>query len=183
MNRKTNVFISIGIVILIVLLGIRLIKSWTEEVMISKPKGSYVSSTSIEESKSNDVFLAVYTCEDFIRPSEHPQEIFSVKQGWLEKNNNDARLFPETSNFDYIFSVTFNRLAENNLHKFRLLKDDELLPTNHTIEHPFGNHQIRFLVSGYTDTFHIEVIERNPKDSIAWLTQKVIDTLHFSLQK
>lgn len=77
--------------------------------------------------------------------------------------------------FDNILNICFKSLTEKDLHKFRLIP----FPSNESvhIEYTDGYPRIRFLLNGIKDTIKIEVIERNPTDSIAWATEKIIDTI------
>jgi hypothetical protein len=152
--------------------------------MHSKPHGSYISSASIEDAKSQKVFIGAYNLSDTTNYSANGQESYTIREVWIEKNTNNISYFPETSNFKNILTVFFKSLTENDLHEFRLLeKDDYGNKLTSQREHPDGHPRIRYLMNDCPDTLSLEVIERNPDDSLAWLTEKVVDTLYLTKEK
>jgi hypothetical protein len=145
----------------------------------SKPTGSYISSDSIELAKRREVFVATYEKSDSVNYSSNGQESYTIGEVWMERNMNRAMDFPETSGYKNILTVYLNRLTKSDLHEFRLLECSEngfTLATQR--EHPDGYPRIRFLLHDEPDTLALEVIERNPEDSLAWLTEKIVDTLY-----
>jgi hypothetical protein len=184
MNPKIKNLLIVVVLILISMMIFCWISSFIHGVTHSKPLGSYISAVSIDDSKSQKVFIGTYSSTDPTNYSANGQESYTIGEVWIEKNMNNISDFPETSNFKNILTFLFNNLTVNDLHEFRLLeKDDYGYKFTSQREHPDGHPRIRYLMNDYPDTLWLEVIERNPSDSLAWLTEKVIDTLYLTKEK
>lgn len=163
---------------MIAIVSVLVISEWTSKVLIDKPNGSYHSSTSILEAKNLKVWIRTYRPDRKVYYSSDRKDSIELQEIWIEKNNNDKKLFPVTANFENILCVHLKKLTKNALHKFRLIETDPFeLSENRNASHPDGNDRIRFLINEVRDTIGIEIIERNPKDSLLWMTQKTTDTI------
>lgn len=157
-----------------------LFSNWTTSIMQDKPTRAFHSTNSILESKKSKVWVETYTPTKQKYFSFDKLDSFSISETWMELNRNNHVGHPKHYNFDYILVVSFNTVTKNDLHKFKLipyydLEKDEI----HEETNPDGYPRIRFLLNVVPDTIKIEVIERNPKDSIYFMTEKVLDTITF----
>ncbi|MDB3907895.1 hypothetical protein N9355_10545 [Crocinitomicaceae bacterium] len=178
MNRRKKNILIIAIILATVFASIKLIADRTSNVLMDKPSGAYHSSTSIREAKKEKIWLKTYRPNRKVHYSSDKKDSIELEEIWIEKNKNDKRLFPVTANYENILCVHFKRLTNNNLHKFRLIETDPLeLSEIGKAEHPDGIDRVRFLINEVQDTIRIEILERNPTDSLAWTTEKTIDTI------
>lgn len=164
------------IVLLVGFIIYNFISNFIKKAMETKPNGPYHSSRTITEAKKENVLLAVFKTTKTKCFSENGHQTYKLGEVWVERNMNDPTEYVDHS--DYIFSVYFEYLTKDDLHKFRLIQPDSVIYTEYQqIEYPDGWPRIRFLVDDFDDTIQLEVIERNPLDSLAWATEKVIDTI------
>lgn len=181
MKRKTKNIIIISAIALSLILIFQLAMDYMDAIGNSKPSSRPLHSTSsLEEAKKENVFIAEYQAERRIHPSANGNDSYMIGQIWVERNRNYSKSYPKTRQSENILSVRFNSLTKKNLHKFRLLGNDKSnFEISTQCKYPDVSQHILFLISNPPDTLFLEVIERNPKDSSAWLTQTVIDTLYF----
>jgi hypothetical protein len=175
MSVKAKIILTFTIIILIIIVGLKIISNWTKAIMEDKPIGPYHSSITIDQAKKDNVWIGTYLSDSAKFYSSDKSDAFVISEIWIEKNNNDKEIYLYESKFENILSIYFKSLTEKDLHKFRLIP----FPSNESghIENPDGYPRIRFLLNGINDTIKIEVLERNPTDSIAWTTKKIIDTI------
>ncbi len=157
------------------------------QITSDKPSGPYHSSVSIRESKINHSFLFKYTPSKNIYYSSDRKSNYKINEVWIEKNMNDPLTYQDVCNYKFIVNVNFKYITKNNLHKFRLIKNNlktfyDYSEAEKLIEYPDGYPRIRYLVNQIDDTIKLEVIERNPNDSLNWMTEKVVDTIRFVKQ-
>lgn len=178
MTKRQIIILKVTIIILIILLGIKLFSIWMIAVMEGKPDGPYYSSLTIDEAKKEQVWIATYLPESNKYYSYNKTDSFELAEIWIEKNKNDKEIYWSEADYELILNIHFKRLTEDELHKFRLIPLTPLkLNEYEKIEHPDGYPRVRFLLNEIKDTIKIEVIERNPNDSLAWITEKSIDTI------
>ncbi|GEM_PF-5792397 len=184
MNRnKKIIFISL-LTILFIYLLISSINHYIYLIMSDKPNGPYGSSLNINESKKRKSLVTIFKPTKTKYYSEDKLSSYQISEVWVEKNFNDPKIYEDESQYKNILNVYFKYLTENDLHKFRLIKNvPSNLETlydfdnNDQIEYPDGYPRIRFLIDEFKDTLKLEVIERNPNDSLNWTTEKIIDTI------
>jgi hypothetical protein len=146
--------------------------------MEGKPNGPYYSSTSILESKKDSVWLGTYLPNSKKHFSSDKSDSFDLDEIWIEKNRNDKKTHWSEADHEIILCIHFKKLTKKNLHKFRLISvTPEETNEFSQVEHPDGHPRVRFLLNERKDTIRIEIIERNPNDSLAWTTEKIIDTI------
>ena len=176
-NIKTGIYVFL----IILIIGFSIvygIKSWMKSMMDSKPNGPYHSSVSIEESKKTNVLLSIYIPTKTKYYSENNLQSYKINEVWIEKSKIDTKEHWEESRYKYILNIYFKYMTDDDLHKFRFIRNEPKgLDMFEQIEHPDGSPRIRFLLNNINDTLKLEVIERNPTDSLAWITEKVIDTI------
>ena len=160
------------------------ITNYIDFITHDKPIGPYESSLNINESKKRKTLVEIFKPTKSIYYSEDKLSSYQISEVWIEKNVNDPKIYDNESQYKNIINVYFKYLTENDLHKFRLIKKvPSNLKTlfdfdnNDQIEYPDGHPRIRYLINNFEDTLKLEVIERNPNDSLNWSTEKVIDTI------
>lgn len=181
---KKPFFYSLIVFILILFLYLK-ITNLIDSSLHDKALGPYSSSKNITSSISSKVFIAKYTPNKSVVYALDKKSNFKFEEIWIEKNTNDPLNYENISDYKYILTIKFKHLTDNNLHKFKLLTNStkqikslkEKQNENQT-EHPDGSMRIRYLLHHIQDTFHLEIIERNPKDKLNWQTEKVIDTVY-----
>lgn len=149
-----------------------IVSNGMKKVMHGKPKGPYYSSRNIKESRKSGVWNASYSSDRIYYQSSNGSDTYSFKEIWIERNTNNPKSYPIESTFDWILNLYFKKVTEKDLHEFRIIGTFDKQR-----EHPDGYPRVRFLLKDLKDTIRLEVIERNPKDSLAWLTEKVVDTV------
>lgn len=167
----------------LVFVAIKLLNAFGKSIMEDKPNGPFHSCESIIESKINNVWLTTYFADSSVVFSKNKKESFSIGEVWIEKNINSEIDYPELEGFDNILVVSFNYTTENDLHRFRLIPNPSVRLDEYVdfdkVEYPDDYPRLRFPINGIPDSLLIEVRERNPKDSLAWMTEKVVDTICF----
>lgn len=180
MTRLKKNYLILGIVLVSGILFYSWITSYMEKIAQSKPVGSYHSSPSIQISRKNQLFISSYNSTKKTYYSSNKNETYSFDQIWMEHNSNDTKIFPDVSNFKFILNIHMDSWSLNNLHEFKLLHQENFDgKLNGKIDHPYEHDipRIRYLLNDVSDTLKLEVYERNPTDSLAWLTEKIIDTV------
>lgn len=158
--------------------GIRFIFNWMTTASEGKLDGPYYSSLTIEEAKKQQVWLATYSPDSKRYFSYNKTDSIELAEVWVEKNNNDKQKYWMEADYEFILNIFFKRLTDNRLHKFRLITSKTFkLDDFKNDEYPDGYHRVRFLITEIKDTINLLVLERNPEDSLAWLTEKSIDTI------
>ncbi len=167
----------------LVFVAIKLLNAFGKSIMEDKPNGPFHSCESIIESKINNVWLTTYFADSSVVFSKNKKESFSIGEVWIEKNINSEIDYPELEGFDNILVVSFNYTTENDLHRFRLIPNPSVRLDEYVdfdkVEYPDDYPRLRFPINGIPDSLLIEVRERNTKDSLAWMTEKVVDTICF----
>lgn len=183
MKKTFKIVWVLILVVFFVFVAIKLFDIWVKSIMEDKPNGPYHSSESIIESKINDVWMTTYFADSSFVFSKNKKESFSIGEVWIEKNQNSDRDYIELEGYENILIVNFNSISENDLHRFRFIPKPPVRLEEYSdfdiIEFPDSYPRIRFPINGTPDSILIEVIERNPRDSLAWLTEEVIDTIYF----
>jgi hypothetical protein len=176
MNKGQKYSLTIAIVLLTIIVVVILISNWWQVVLEGKPNGPYHSSISIKEAKKDKVWIGTYFSDSEKYFSSDKTDSIELSEIWIEKNINNKEIYWAEADYKNILSIYFNRLTENDLHKFRLIPFKPL-KLNEYVEHPDRSPRVRFLLNEIPDTIRIEIIERNPDDSLAWTTEKIIDTI------
>jgi hypothetical protein len=178
MKRTLKIFLTITIISLVVIIGIKFFSNWTNDIMEDKPKGPYHSTKSIKEAKEESVWIATYLPEAHEYFSFNKLDSFSISEIWVEDNENQKEVNSAQSNYNSILNINFENLTKESLHKFRLVPySNSYLNEYKQVQYPDGYPRIRFLINKIQDTIRIEIIERNPSDSLNWMSEKIIDTL------
>lgn len=178
MSTKLNR--SFIIIILLLIVVIIFILNWLHNAVNDKTRGIYDSFISISESKKAKVWISTYQPNAKKYYSSDKKDYFELKECWVETNNNDKEIYWEIADYNYILTLSFKKTTNDNLHKFRLINPPykSLFNTNpEQTETPDGWPRIRFVLSEIKDTIQLEVAERNPKDSLNWMTKKIVDTI------
>jgi len=178
MNKKQRNNLTIAVILLMVLLGVLFVYDWIHKVTEDKPYGSYYSASSIEEAKKEKVWVSTYLPLRRTHYSSDKRDSIVLGDIWIEQSKKNKKYSPGQAGYKYILSAKFKRLTSRNLHKFRVIPRDPLeLDDYRKAAHPDGPQRVRFLMNEIKDTIWIEIIERNPNDSLAWRTEKIIDTI------
>jgi len=176
MSKKRKTIYIFSTVLLIGFILFNFISNFIKKAMETKPNGPYHSSSTIAEAKRDNVLLEVYRATKTKYFSGNGIQTYKLGEIWIERNMNNPKDYLDNS--DYILSMYFEYLTKDDLHEFRLLRNGPVrFDVLQQTEYPDGNPRVRYLINEYDDTIKLEVIERNPLDSLAWLTEKAIDTI------
>lgn len=175
MSKKNKIILTVAIIIVVGLIVYRLISNSMEKIIDGKPYGSYYSSESIVQAKRDKVWIATFSPTRKKYFSSKKNNTYEINEVWVEINKNDAKIHLSESKYENILNVYFKYVTKEDLHEFRLITD--AYSRLNQREHPDGHPRVRFLLNEIKDTIKLEVIERNPSDSLAWMTENVIDTI------
>ena len=182
-RNKKIILISLLLVVFICPIYIY-ITNYIDFITHDKPIGPYESSLNINESKKRKTLVEIFKPTKSIYYSEDNLSSYKINEVWIEKDFNDIKIYQNESHYKYILNVYFKYLTKNDLHKFRLIntisskyKTLNDFVNNEQFEHPDGHPRVRYLLNKFEDTLKLEVIERNPNDSLNWNTKKIIDTI------
>lgn len=173
-----KIFVVFGTLLLLFIVAFNYLTNWTQSIMEDKPRENYISSKNIEQSKNEGYWVATFIENREKYNAEVEIDSLSINEVWIEENRISNNEISNSGQYDYILNLLFNSVTDENLHKFRLIQTPKFINySNSEVEYPDAHPRIRYLLKYSLDTVKLEVLERNPNDTLAWLTEKAIDTI------